>query len=237
MNKTTISRSIGRTLSSSLDSLFFSASRNTNSGYLASALRALGAGRDPHASNDSANTELARLLSSTWSYHRVKADVWRQGKTARLRAAAFVSTALAYVGVHVPRDLVIDGLSAYSITWGLSRYLEEQRGWHRVSRIRDLVEGDIVFTEDAPCCPGIPHHVFVFMGWHDRARGLAYVTDNHGSSTISSMYGAGSSSRRRPVAANDSVLHATAHVAPTDSPAAYALRAPTSTVRLLRASA
>lgn len=43
-----------------------------------------------------------------------------------------------------------------------------------------LEPGDILFSTDAPCCPGYPNHVMMFDGWSSRAKDIALVVDNQG---------------------------------------------------------
>lgn len=139
---------------------------------------------DRHGLGGDINTRLARLLQSERDYRRV----WRLAlhpmlpptQRPRRGCVPFVAAALAEVGVVVPRKLRIDGLPVARVTLALSRYLEEQRNWRRIERVDDLRPGDIAFTRDAQCCPGIPDHVFVFMGWSDRQQQVALAVDDQG---------------------------------------------------------
>lgn len=170
----------------------------------------------------SENVRLARLLRSKWNYHRVQLDMMRSNWSDRGRATAFVSTALRQIGVNVPKNRLIGGLNVSQVTWALSRHLQDYAGWRRFEDVSRFVAGDIVFTEKAPCCPEIPHHVFVFMGWENRERGIARVIDSNGFMVTRAMFGTGTSS----------CDHTT-----DQSPAAYALRAPHAVSALQRASA
>ena len=181
----------------------------------------------------SASEALARYLSRRWHYRRVRRAVARWNKAYRTRSAAFVSTALRQVGIVVPRDRAIDGLGAATVTRGLSRYLEDGLGWRRIEQTRELVAGDIVFSTDAPCCPGIPHHVLVFMDWRDPARTHAQVVDHRGHLTCRPLFRSPSAQQvealagARPVVQRRSPRAAMAERAheATEAPFAYALRA------------
>lgn len=129
---------------------------------------------------DSDSGKLAGLLCKQRGYRRVLRTIARRNRKHLRRSAAFVAESLRQVGVSVPRERVIDGLGVSQVTWALSRHLRDELGWQRVDTMAGLRVGDVVFTADSHCCPGIPHHVMVFMGWHDAARGLALVVDNRG---------------------------------------------------------
>lgn len=139
---------------------------------------------DRHGALSDANARLARLLHSERNYRRT----WRLAlhpmlpptQRPRRGAVPFLAAALGQVGVNVPRKLRIDGLPVNQVTLALSRYLDEQCGWMRVERVDELRPGDVIFTRDAVCCPGIPDHVFVFMGWSDRDRAVALASDDQG---------------------------------------------------------
>ena len=132
------------------------------------------------ASGSPAGTRLHRYLSRADNDRAVRREVLGWHRTMRNGCVAFASTALRRVGVAVPERGLRDGEGVSRITRAFSGFLEDELGWRRVARVRDLEVGDLVFTTDAPCCPGYPAHVFVFAGWRSRARGLALATDNQG---------------------------------------------------------
>ena len=121
---------------------------------------------------------LHRYLSRVDNDRSVRREVLSWHRTMRNGCVAFASTALRRIGVAVPERGLRDGEGVSRITRAFSSFLEEELGWRRVVRVRDLRVGDLVFTTDAPCCPGYPAHVFVFEGWQSRARGVALATDN-----------------------------------------------------------
>ncbi len=123
---------------------------------------------------------LHRYLSRVDHDRSVRREVLAWHRTMRNGCVAFASTALRRIGVAVPEGGLRDGEGVSRITRAFSRFLEEELGWRRIARAPDLEVGDLVFTSDAPCCPGYPAHVFVFEGWRSRARGVALATDNQG---------------------------------------------------------
>lgn len=123
---------------------------------------------------------LHQLASDRGRYLSVRRQVIAWHGTTRNGCVAFASTALRAIGVDVPQDARIDGEGISRITRAFVVYLVETLGWTRIDRVQALAPGDLVFTTDAPCCPGYPAHVFVFTGWRDRARRVAWATDNQG---------------------------------------------------------
>jgi hypothetical protein len=123
---------------------------------------------------------LHRYLSRVDNDRSVRQEVLSWHRTMRNGCVAYASTALRRVGVAVPERGLKEGEGVSRITRAFSSFLEQDLGWRRVARIRDLEVGDLVFTSDAPCCPGYPAHVFVFQGWQSRGRGVALATDNQG---------------------------------------------------------
>ena len=113
-------------------------------------------------------------------YEEVTRDVMKWHKTALNGCVAFASTALRHVGVAIPVDGKLDGLGVSRITGAFSRYLTGELGWSRVDTMAELHPGDIVFSTDAPCCPGYPNHVMMFDGWSRRDQAVALVVDNQG---------------------------------------------------------
>jgi len=117
---------------------------------------------------------------SRTGYAEVTRDVLKWHKTALNGCVAFASTALRHVGVAIPVDGKIDGQGVSRITRAFSRYLSEELGWTRTEDLDALRPGDVVFSTDAPCCPGYPNHVVMFDGWSHRDRAIALVVDNQG---------------------------------------------------------
>jgi hypothetical protein len=166
-----------------------------------------------------ANLRLARYLANKRNARKVQRAVakWRKKARRRNGSVAFVATALRDIGVPVPQDESIDGLAISHITLALSCYLEDRLGWQRVAEPTELSPGDVVFTEDAICCPGLPAHVFVFLGWSDRARLIAHISDEHGNRHARPL---------RSAVSRPAMSHAHSHASSSDSPFAYALRQP-----------
>lgn len=138
---------------------------------------------------------LHRYLSRADNDRSVRREVLTWHRTMRNGCVAFASTALRRVGVAVPERGLRDGEGVSRITRAFSSFLEEELGWRRVARVRDLRTGDLVFTSDAPCCPGYPAHVFVFQGWRSRAREIALATDNQGRRRARPLSGGGAIDR------------------------------------------
>ena len=113
-------------------------------------------------------------------YAKVRRDVLDWHGTAQNGCVAFASTALRLVGVAIPLHEKKDGFSVSRITRAFSRYLAEDLHWTRLDTPADLRPGDIVFTTDAPCCPGYPAHVMMFDGWVRRDHSMARFVDNQG---------------------------------------------------------
>jgi hypothetical protein len=129
--------------------------------------------------------ELADYLGSRRGFKKVRKDVLGWHKTMRNGCVAMVSTALRHLGVEVPQREQRDGMGVSRITLALQLYLQDDLGWTRFELASEddddgLVQGDLIFTTDAACCPGVPAHVMVFLGWKDRERRIAWVVDNQG---------------------------------------------------------
>jgi hypothetical protein len=121
----------------------------------------------------------------------VKKDVLEWHKTTKNACVAFVSEALRHIGVAVPRHGKIDGAGISRITLAFSRYLEDELGWTRSTDLAALSPGDVIFTEDDPCCDGYPAHVMVFVEWKDRKRKVALIIDNQGFTHSRALTGGG----------------------------------------------
>jgi hypothetical protein len=126
-------------------------------------------------------------------YQKVHRDVMAWHKTTRNGCVAFASTALRHIGIAIPFDVRKDGFSVSRITGAFSRYLSEDLGWERIGSADQLRPGDVVFTVDAPCCPGYPAHVMVFDGWLKSDHSIGRFVDNQGFRVSRAM--AGNSSR------------------------------------------
>jgi hypothetical protein len=133
-----------------------------------------------HAEEAPLHSKLHRYYASTRGYSKVSRDVMRWHKTTENGCVAFASTALRHVGVAIPLDAKKDGFGVSRITGAFARYLIDDLGWDKIEDADDLEPGDIVFTTDAPCCPGYPAHVMVFDSWTRRDRSRARFLDNQG---------------------------------------------------------
>jgi hypothetical protein len=145
----------------------------------------------PPARASPPGARLHRYLARADNDRAVRREVLTWHRTMRNGCVAFASTALRRVGVAVPERGLRDGEGVSRITRAFSGFLEEELGWRRIARPRDLEVGDLVFTTDAPCCPGYPAHVFVFAGWRSRARAVALATDNQGRRRARRLTGGG----------------------------------------------
>src|SRR5512138_320981 len=125
-------------------------------------------------------SKLHTYYGTAKGYAKVTEDVLRWHGTRQNGCVAFASTALRHVGVEIPVDGKIDGQGVSRITRSFSRYLVEELGWTRVESIDELRAGDMLFSTDAPCCPGYPNHVSMFDGWSQRKKKIALVVDNQG---------------------------------------------------------
>lgn len=123
---------------------------------------------------------LAAHLASKAHDRAVRKDVLRWHRTMSNGCVAYASTALRHIGVAIGERDKLDGDGISRLTRGFSRYLQDTLGWTRVDDPAALRAGDLVFTTDAPCCPGYPAHVYVFHGWIDRRGKIARISDNTG---------------------------------------------------------
>lgn len=133
----------------------------------------------PAAPEPDLTTRLHRYYGTRAGYLKVHRDVMAWHKTAQNGCVAFASTALRHVGVAIPVDGKKDGHGVSRITRAFARYLAEDLGWTRIDEPSSLRPGDVVFTTDAPCCPGYPAHVMMFDGWLREAK-VARFIDNQG---------------------------------------------------------
>ena len=132
------------------------------------------------ADSPSTGAAQAAHLASRAHDRAIRADVLGWHHTMSNGCVAYASTALRHVGVEIPVDGKIDGQGVSRITRSFSRYLVEELGWTRVESIDELRVGDMLFSTDAPCCPGYPNHVSMFDGWSQRRKKIALVVDNQG---------------------------------------------------------
>ncbi|MEO8701849.1 MAG: hypothetical protein ABI867_17525 [Kofleriaceae bacterium] len=136
---------------------------------------------------------LHRYYGTRTGYAKVHRDVMDWHKTTQNGCVAFASTALRHVGVAIPLTGKKDGQGVSRITRAFSRYLSQDLGWTRVDVATELRPGDIVFTTDAPCCPGYPAHVMMFDGWTGRDHKAGLFVDNQGFHVTRSMLGSATS--------------------------------------------
>jgi hypothetical protein len=130
---------------------------------------------------------LHRYYATRAGYTKVHRDVMGWHKTTLNGCVAFASTALRHVGIDVPLKAKKDGFGVSRITGAFARYLAEDLGWTRIEDPDKLRPGDIVFTTDAPCCPGYPAHVMVFDGWARSDHKVGRFLDNQGFRVARSM--------------------------------------------------
>jgi hypothetical protein len=167
---------------------------------------------------ETASSRLARFLDKKRNHRKVRRAVARLGASNPHHACvAFVAVALRQIGVALPDDEHFDGLVVTRISLALSHHLESAGGWRRIREPSRLQAGDVVFTRDAPCCPGVPDQVYVFMGWKDRDRLIAEVAESEGFARPRPLYPAPGA--WRPDQHN-------AHEHATSAAFEYALRAP-----------
>lgn len=133
--------------------------------------------------------KLHAYYGTSTGYAKVQRDVMGWHKTTRNGCVAFASTALRHIGIEIPFDVRKDGFSVSRITRAFSRYLSEDLGWERIDAADSLKVGDVVFTVDAPCCPGYPAHVMVFDGWLRTDHTVGRFVDNQGFRVARAMAG------------------------------------------------
>lgn len=124
--------------------------------------------------------KLLSYYADPTNYRSVHAQVMNWFGTTQNACVAFITTALRNVGLPVPRALNAQGYNISTWTAALSGYLENDLGWMRVTRLRDLAPGDVVFTLDLDGSTRIPAHVFLFAEWIDDKSTNARVIDNQG---------------------------------------------------------
>lgn len=155
---------------------------SSSSGHAAPPPAVPAAPQNPPSSTSTPSGTHARLseqYSSHGGYNAVRSAVRRFYPPDRDNGCvAYMSEALRQVGVPVPKTADASGSSISLVTKPFSNYLEHQLGWQRITSAADLRPGDVCFTRDNPSHPGYPAHTFMFQGWKDQARGIAWVVDN-----------------------------------------------------------
>lgn len=81
-----------------------------------------------------------------------------RGGDALNTCVLFQSNALRAIGVDVPQNT--------TFTTNLAQYLE-QNGWVKETNFKNLQSGDLCFAGNI--------HTFVFMGWENKSKDLAYI--------------------------------------------------------------
>ncbi|MGL4454153.1 MAG: hypothetical protein ACRCTZ_23635 [Sarcina sp.] len=81
-----------------------------------------------------------------------------RGGCALNTCVLFQSNALRSIGVNVPQNI--------TFTTNLAQYLENN-GWKAETNFKNLQSGDLCFAGNT--------HTFVFMGWEQKSKDLAYV--------------------------------------------------------------
>ena len=132
------------------------------------------------ADSDDLTAKLHRYYGTRAGYAKVHRDAMGWHKTTHNGCVAWASTALRHVGVAIPMDARKNGYKVSRITGAFARYLAEDLKWTRIEDAAELRPGDVVFTTDAPCCPGYPAHVMIFDSWAERDRSAARFIDNQG---------------------------------------------------------
>jgi len=128
-----------------------------------------------------AGKKLYQYYSQKDNYKQVGDDMLETFGVLKARCTAFMSTALRNAGFDVPADGYDERVESISmVTRSLSNHLEHKLGFERVPDFKDLKPGDVVFTTDDEDWPGYPAHTFMFQGWYNKERGLAYAIDNQG---------------------------------------------------------
>jgi hypothetical protein len=126
------------------------------------------------------SAKLLAYYSNPSNYRKTYAQVMDWFGTTRNACVAFMTTAMRNAGLPVPRALNSKGYNISTWTAALSEYLEESLGWQRITRLKDLSAGDIVFTLDLDGSTRVPAHVFLFAEWIDDQSTRARVIDNQG---------------------------------------------------------
>ena len=132
----------------------------------------------PSTAANGVHQRLNEMYSSSNGYANVRRNVRRFYPQDRTNGCvAYMSEALRQAGVNIPIANDRTGENISLTTRPFSNHLEHDKGWKRVG-MNDLRPGDVAFTEDDPNWPGYPAHTMMFAGWHDKARGIAWIVDN-----------------------------------------------------------
>ncbi|WP_055069923.1 SH3 domain-containing protein [Clostridium massiliamazoniense] len=116
--------------------------------------------------------KLYNYLSSTANQEAVmKEAVNLHGGNASDTCVYFLATALRNIGVDIPTSTAYTTILEGNLL---------SRGWVRSTNLDDIQKGDICFAG--------PYHVYVFMGWKDKEKGLAYIVDNQAAAYGNSHY-------------------------------------------------
>ena len=138
------------------------------------------------------NFKILNYYSKESNYNRVYDDVMSWFGTTKNGCVAFMSSALRHVGIHVPKNRMIDGYNISLVTSAFSEYLEGELKWRRITKHKELMPGDVVFTLSEPEWPGIPAHVYMFQKWKDKGNAIAWVVDNQDFTHERNILGSGS---------------------------------------------
>ncbi|MFR5266632.1 SH3 domain-containing protein [Clostridium sp.] len=116
--------------------------------------------------------KLYNYLSSTENQEAVMKEAVRlHGGNASDTCVYFLATALRNIGVDIPTSTAYTTILEGNLI---------SRGWVRSTNLNDIQKGDICFAG--------PYHVYVFMGWKDKEKGLAYIVDNQAAAYGNSHY-------------------------------------------------
>ena len=80
----------------------------------------------------------------------------------------FLSNILNENGVNLSKNIINNAAFKEEL---------EKNGFKKYTNPNELKEGDIVFTIDGKDTPGVPTHVYIFMGWSDTTKRVGYVVD------------------------------------------------------------
>lgn len=126
----------------------------------------------------SMQTKLHAFYSVRANYDKVYNSVMAWFGTTSNGCVAFNSEAVRQSGVdNVPKKVDSRGESVSLVTRPYRNYLEQEKGWTRVTDPNVLVPGDICFSQDEPGWPDYPAHVFMFDAWVNKPL-TATVIDN-----------------------------------------------------------
>jgi hypothetical protein len=126
------------------------------------------------------------------NYQKVKTRVVDWFGSTINGCVMFTSTALRMTGTNIPSTKQIGGDVVTLTTKPFVRHMLDNLKWKKVEDVREFQPGDIGVTVDHPNFPTYPSHVYIFVRWKDKAKGIAIVNDNQGYMKDRAVFGSAS---------------------------------------------